>query len=285
MNLWHLPAQADAAATWQAWLLARHWPVQVQAAFGEKAFAARWLRNHPAPALLLDEQGLWLAAHGMKMQPDWPGQWARLQRASVRNELLARACGLDKFKPTAADMRLQVLDGTAGLGHDALLLAALGAQVTAVERHPLVAALLLDEWQRGQHHAGLAALLPRVQVVHGHSGDWLQKPVVPAVDVVYLDPMFPGQSDKAARSKKTMQLLHLLHGDPASDDAVLGVARQRAARVVVKRPRHGDFLAHMQPDHQWLGEAVRFDGYFQPAVRARAGTAAGVTMVHGAGSG
>jgi 16S rRNA (guanine1516-N2)-methyltransferase len=37
-----------------------------------------------------------------------------------------------------------VIDGTAGLGKDAFVLAGLGCKVTLVERHPVVVALLAD---------------------------------------------------------------------------------------------------------------------------------------------
>ncbi|HEY4713441.1 MAG TPA: class I SAM-dependent methyltransferase, partial [Aquirhabdus sp.] len=76
---------------------------------------ARELRKQPELGLIYDAQGLWLAANGMKMQPDWVGQLPRLYRAGIRNELLARACLISS---TA-----NIVDATAGLGHDALLLA------------------------------------------------------------------------------------------------------------------------------------------------------------------
>jgi hypothetical protein len=44
------------------------------------------------------------------------------------------------------------------------------------------------------------------------------------------------------------------------------LAQQVAARVIVKRPRHAPTLGSAVPQHQWLGDACRFDGYFQPAL-------------------
>jgi len=38
---------------------------------------ARFLRQHPELALCLDQDGLWLSAEGMKMQPDWRGEISR----------------------------------------------------------------------------------------------------------------------------------------------------------------------------------------------------------------
>ena len=51
----------------------------------------------------------------MKMQPDWKAEIPRLKRASLKSEMIARACQLGE-KPV-------LVDATAGLGHDSLLMA------------------------------------------------------------------------------------------------------------------------------------------------------------------
>lgn len=76
---------------------------------------------------IVDEQGLSLCANGMKMQPDWKAEIPRLKRATLKSEMIARACNISE-KPN-------LIDATAGLGHDALLMAHLGAKVTLIERH------------------------------------------------------------------------------------------------------------------------------------------------------
>ena len=73
------------------------------------------------------------------------------------------------------------------------------------------------------------------------------------------------QSLEIADLKKQMQLLHLLlpeNGEMDLGDQLLDFARKIAKRVVVKRPRHAIYLADQTPDHQWLGDACRFDAYF-----------------------
>ena len=63
-----------------------------------------------------------------------------------------------------------------------------------------------------------------------------------------------------------MQLLHLLlpeHGEMDLGDNLLALAQAIAKRVVVKRPRLAVFLAGQAPQHQWQGDACRFDAYFQ----------------------
>ena len=89
---------------------------------------ARFLRLNPEIALILDEDGLSLAANGMKMQPDWRAEIPRLKRASLKSEMIARACQVGE-NPS-------LIDATAGLGHDSLLMAHLGANVQLIERHP-----------------------------------------------------------------------------------------------------------------------------------------------------
>ncbi len=195
---------------------------------------ARFLRLNPEMTLVLDSDGLSLAANGMKMQPDWRAEIPRLKRASLKSEMIARACQLGE-KPT-------LIDATAGLGHDSLLMAHLGAEVQLVERHPILNRYLSQLIEQNEQ-----------------------------VDVVYLDPMFPQRDQnqqalkKQAQVKKQMQLLHMLlpeDGEMDLGDQLLDLAKQIAKRVIVKRPRHAVYLAEETPDHQWLGDACRFDAYF-----------------------
>lgn len=225
---------------------------------------ARFLRQNPALALCLDQHGLWLCAEGMKMQPDWRAEIPRLKRASLKSELLARACQLAE-KP-------KLIDATAGLGHDSLLMAHLGAEVTLVERHPILLTLLEGAKAQAAADPVLAATAARIELVYADSQDYLEQCVAQQqhVDVVYLDPMFPQRDQNSAKKqalvKKQMQLLHMLLADDGHmdlGDALLAPARVIAKRVVVKRPRLAVYLADVEPDHQWLGDACRFDAYFQ----------------------
>ncbi|RKG32108.1 class I SAM-dependent methyltransferase [Acinetobacter tianfuensis] len=227
---------------------------------------ARFFRHHPELALCADEDGLWLCANGMKMQPDWKAEAGRLKRASLKSEMIARACNLGE-KPN-------LIDATAGLGHDSLLMAHLGAHVTLVERHPILFTLLEDTRQRALNDAFLHGAASRIQLVFSDSADYLQTQADAQrfYDVVYLDPMFPQRDQnqqavkKQAQVKKQMQLLHLLlpeDGEMDLGDNLLALAQKIAKRVVVKRPRLAVFLADAAPNHQWQGDACRFDAYFQ----------------------
>lgn len=230
---------------------------------------ARFLRFNSALALCVDVDGLWLCANGMKMQPDWKAEIGRLKRASLKSEMIARACNLSE-KP-------KLIDATAGLGHDSLLMAHLGAQVTLVERHPILFTLLESTKVQAQNDPFLRTIVSRIDLIFSDSANYLQSQIElkNVIDVVYLDPMFPQRDQnqnaikKQAQVKKQMQLLHMLlpeDGEMDLGDHLLELARKIAKRVVVKRPRLAVFLAGQKTDHQWQGDACRFDAYFQKGI-------------------
>lgn len=229
---------------------------------------ARFLRLNPEMALCVDDTGLSLSANGMKMQPDWKAEIPRLKRASLKSEMIARACNISE-KPS-------LIDATAGLGHDTLLMAHLGANVSLIERHPILFTLLEDSKKQAESDPFLSKVVSRIHLVFSDSNAYLQQHIDEhkTVDVVYLDPMFPQRDQnqqaikKQAQVKKQMQLLHMLlpeDGEMDLGDHLLVLAQQIAKRVVVKRPRLAVFLNDQSTDHQWLGDACRFDAYFNSA--------------------
>lgn len=120
----------------------------------------------------------------------------------------------------------------------------------------------------------LSPIVARIHLVFSDSTDYLKQQADQhnTVDVVYLDPMFPQRDQnqqaikKQAQVKKQMQLLHLLlpeDGEMDLGNNLLILAQKIAKRVVVKRPRLAVFLAEQEPQHQWSGDACRFDAYFQ----------------------
>ena len=267
MRLIHLPETRQQAQSLQQWFVLNAADYALVLVEQAETPTARELRQQPELSLIYDDQGLWLAVNGMKMQPNWVGELPRLYRAGIRNELLARACLISS---TA-----KIVDATAGLGHDALLLAWLGGSVTLVERHPILAALLMDAKRQAERYRDerLHQAVARMTVVFAKSEAYLVDPAIQhAVDVVYLDPMFPKSSTdkKQPLVKKEMQIVQHLLSIPRHDqgeidwgDALLPLAMNVAKRVVVKRPRLAEPLAGIEPAHRWLGDACRFDGYFQ----------------------
>lgn len=177
----------------------------------------------------------------------------RAAQATRRDEAIARACGLGKIP------HVHILDGTAGLGRDALVLAQLGAKVGLNERHPMVVALLQDALKRLQ----LADPKLAERLYFAGTDCFTQNNVGDRYDVVYLDPMYPKQDRKAkAAVKKDMQMFQQLIGSDQDADSLLTPALALARRrVVVKRPHQADFLNHQQPDLQLAGSKHRFDIY------------------------
>jgi len=161
-------------------------------------------------------------------------------------DLLARATGRNSKT---------IFDATAGLGRDAAHLARLGRKVTAVERSPVLAELLRD----AVGSLGLGSGQGSITVHCGDSQLLLKE--LPQVDVVYLDPMFPGRESQHAASRKELELLRGLVGCDSDAKALARLARTCAGRrMVVKRPRYAEPLAGA-PDFVVAGRAIRYDVY------------------------
>ena len=234
------------------------------------------------PILLLDEKNKlsWLS-DGLSVAPEWDKLQRRVVSAGRKSELLLQAAKL------TADSR--VIDATAGFGHDSLILASTGAQVNMLEQQPLMALLLLAEQQRMSTLPNWQKLMSRLRIIHTDALSYFESINFAsfdnesatgnekAVDVVYLDPMFPEDSyqdsktGKGAKVGKHMQALHQLARPPTLDEeqkllqsalAVVSQNGQKQGRVIVKRPQLAPLLAHLEPSESWSNEAVRFDGYF-----------------------
>lgn len=240
------------------------------------------------------EQGLALAGDGMVLRAGFREMLPRLKPGRLPRELLVRAA---KTKQASGDPP-RAVDATAGLGEDALLLAAAGFRVTLFERNPVIAALLADALQRAASDPQLGGIVARMELASqdsiaalealgaGASGD-AERPseegseahgAAPdgsaALDdgatcddgaargrlaVVYLDPMFPARQKHAAVKKK-FQLLHHLE-DPCDDaEALLRAAfAAHPRKIVIKRPPKGPHLAGVKPSYALSGKAVRYD--------------------------
>ena len=185
----------------------------------------------------------------------------RHRRGAGHNELLGRAVGVGK-KPV-----LRVLDATAGLGRDSFVLADLGCSVLMTEREPVVAALLRSGMLSalGANDPWLLQVVGRMSLSRVDAQD-LAPDMVASMDVIYLDPMFPGRVKSAAVKKEMALFQLLLQGTAAADDAdalLLWALQQPVARVVVKRPPKAPSLAGQVPSHNIGGKAVRYDVYVQ----------------------
>lgn len=199
----------------------------------------------------------------------------RLKHGLSKNQPLGRALGLKSMDPELAPF---VFDATAGLGTDALIIAALGCRVRSLERSDVIFALLKDGKQRLLAKAceddELKKIADRMSFEHGDARAILAAIAngsAPAIDhtkpdVVYLDPMYPDDGRaNSALPKKTMQMFRrLLDGD--EDASELWEAAMSAAlkRVVVKRPMKAPPLGSQKPSHSFEGKTARFDLYLVP---------------------
>ncbi|MDY0351299.1 MAG: class I SAM-dependent methyltransferase [Desulfobulbaceae bacterium] len=180
---------------------------------------------------------------------------AGYRRRRGGSEALLRALG------HKANRRTMVMDATGGWGDDALVMAAHGCEVLVVERHPVLAALLLDGIRRAAEHPATGEIAGRMRLVRGDSPQVMDQLRAEGtiIDVVYIDPMFP-ERRKSAKVKKKVQILQLLIGRENDAERLLDAALRTARkRVVVKRPAAAPFLGGIRPSHSFRGRTVRFD--------------------------
>lgn len=245
--------------------------------------------------LSVDAAGLSLTDGDQAMRGDFTKLQKRLQYHNLTHELLVKAT---KVKGRE---KLRVIDATAGMGEDSLLLAASGCEVTLYEQDPVIAALLQDTMRRTLEEAALHEIVMRMQLVEGDSIDHLRKLGEAATgsnvqcgmegedahhgssphetldatangsdialkrpDVIYLDPMFP-ERQKSGLVKKKFQLIHYLEAPAENEEALMQAAiAARPFKIVVKRPAKGPYLAGLKPSYSLDGKAIRYDCYVYP---------------------
>ena len=204
-------------------------------------------------ALVLDAEGLSLRRGALVVRGDFAHMLPRLRMQNLRGELLVRAA-----KGRGAERPLQIVDATAGLGEDALLLAAAGHTVQLFEQNPIIAAMLRDALERAAQDSALADTVRRMTLTEGDSVVGLGLLDVQP-DVVVLDPMFPERKKSGLIGKK-LQLLQVLEQPCANEEALLQSAIDACpAKIIIKRPLKGPYLAGRKPSYSLTGKAIRYD--------------------------
>lgn len=203
--------------------------------------------------LYMGKDGLSLRGNGLVLREDFTEMLSRVKDDMWMHELLAKSAKLKND-----DEPLTAIDATAGLGEDSLILAAAGYNVVLYEYDPVIAALLKDALRRAKKIPELAEMVGRMQLINGNSIEAMSK-MVDSVDLVYLDPMFPGRQ-KSALIKKKFQLLQKLECPCMEEKELLEAAMSvKPQRIVIKRPAKGPFVADVKPDFSFKGKAVRYD--------------------------
>lgn len=200
-----------------------------------------------------DERGVVLVGDGMELRGDLSRMLPRLKPGALQRELLVRAARI-----RGAAGPLTAVDATAGLGEDALLLAAAGFTVTLCERDAVIAALLRDALRRACEDERLRSYAERMTLVEANGIEVLEGLAEPP-DLVYLDPMFPERRRHAATNKK-LQLFQRLESPCEDEEALVRAALAAGPRkVVVKRPLKGAYLGGVKPSSSLAGKVVRYD--------------------------
>ena len=190
---------------------------------------------------------------------DFSEKTKRLKHNNLTHELLIKAT---KLKQKAGE-QIYVVDATAGMGEDSLLLAAAGYKVTLFERDKTIAALLKDTIKRGLDNPELTEIVSRMTLREEDSIEAMKKmadlPEEERPDVILLDPMFPAR-EKSSLVKKKFQLIHHLEKPCENEEELLNAAMlAKPLRIVIKRPIKGPFLAGVKPSYSLTGKTVRYD--------------------------
>ena len=192
-----------------------------------------------------------LTGYGLSFAGDYEKMLRRIGGGHLQHELLFRACKTKKENPTA-------VDAAAGMGEDALILAACGYDVTLYEKNPVIAALLRDTLLRASKNPELCEAVGRMHFIEGDS-TVLMKEFEFTPDIVYLDPMFPARQKSGLIGKK-LQLIQRLECPCESEQELLNAAKElNPEKIIIKRPLKGAFLAGKKPDYSYKGKAIRYD--------------------------
>ena len=205
-----------------------------------------------------DENGLFLSDGSMTLRPDFRDMLARIRHGRLSSELLVKAAKIRNRASSPSGQHV-VLDATAGLGEDSVLLAAAGHQVIMYEKDPVIAALLRDAMARAAGVPELAPVMTRMRLHEEDSIDAMHNLPCGAADIVYLDPMFPERQKKSLVGKKFQLLHHLESPCEREEELLMAALRIQPARIIIKRPSKGAYLAGVKPDYSLEGKAVRYD--------------------------
>ena len=252
-------------------------PVSVMALAAEYEAEARgWAERLGLPFAVDSDSVLQLGSEGLQLsiraadasgpiRVDFVGGAVahRRQFGGGSGQMIAKAVGIQQ------GVRPFVLDATAGLGRDAFVLASLGCDVTLIERHPLIAALLEDGLSRARDDSVVGPIVARMSLLTGNAIELMGGWNGPVPQVIYLDPMFPHR-DKSALVKKEMRLFRPLVGDDDDAPALLEAALALAShRVVVKRPRKAPVVGGVVPGYALEGNSSRFDIYAKKSLKEK----------------
>lgn len=215
--------------------------------------------------VVFDSTGVSLVGYGLTFQGDFEGMLRRVTEGRIIHEMLVKAAKCEAINSATGGVidgfrRPTAIDATAGMGEDSFLLAAYGYDVTLHEQNLVVACLLKDAIRRGKKNQILRPVMERMHVVEGKSEEILANRSE-AVDLIYLDPMFPGRQKSSLVNKK-LQLIQKMEPPCSAENELFDAAINASpAKIIVKRPPKAPNLAERKPNYSLEGKAVRYDCY------------------------
>lgn len=207
----------------------------------------------PSLTVIFDSKGVSLSGYKLTYQGDFEEIKRRVTDGRLLHEMLAKATKTDIENPKA-------IDATAGMGEDAFIIAANGYDITLHEQNPVIALLLKDAIRRAKRQPDLKDIVNRMHVVEGDSVDILAGRLDP-IDLIYLDPMFPGRQKSGLIGKK-LQLIQKMESPCSAEGELFDAAvKANPSKIIVKRPLKAPFLAGRKPNYSLDGKAIRYDCY------------------------
>ena len=171
-------------------------------------------------------------------------------KKSPYQENLAKALGIKSDK----DKDLKVLDATAGLLSDSLMMIALGLRdLTLYERHPLIQALIINTLKQYPDLSG-AKFYPK------DAGTIDEK-----FDIIYFDPMYHEVNQKSA-SKKEMVFMRQVVGADKDAHQQAKKLLNHCKRLVIKRSQKAKPILEGF-GHQVQGKSTHYDIYFNNEIK------------------
>lgn len=206
----------------------------------EKHSIETLLEGLSSEAILIAERDR-LVYKGGGLQLFWHPSTAKMATGEL--EQLGKTALMRALALEPAD---HIIDGTFGLGSDALRIAmALGkdGRITGLEAQ-LPLALLATEGLKQIHKTGSAALIEaagKIELIHGAHLDYLKGFPSDSADVVYFDPMFE-KPQLAAHSVNAFRSIAVQ--ETLSEEAVEEAIRVCRRRVVIKERFGAKLISH-----------------------------------------
>jgi len=163
-----------------------------------------------------------------------------------RESLLKKAIGY------GGESSQKILDCTAGLGHDAFILALLGQYVTVVEKNKGLCILFELALESLPQTSYFQEAKERITIINDDSASFVDK--LFDYDVVYIDPMF---KDRGAAGRSGIMSLISDYLDDFTDVSDV-LIRSKFNRMVIKRQKKFKQSGNISPSFILSGKSINF---------------------------